>query len=307
MPRTAFLLACLTCFSHGWRGQSFIDQLQSSQKLSVSIDAGPRGNLSARGTPHNWQALAWLLLTSNPASMFNPCRSSSLQERSGARDSTLDGLHLTAFNRMGGTRRVNPMFASTTAVLERATPPPGAPPRGGGNGGGGGGGGGGEDDSLSLRLLTSDQQATVLNDWVSRTKIYCMAGEFGNRAIANLHKKALSTLQALQTFNTSGATFTKDLWRGESMFVGMFDTEETILAVAGAEVYGVSVSKKRGRKEPIPLMEVELLVSHLAVNPKELHTEDSTARLQMLMGLRYFAKSHGASIDLSEVENNVID
>ena len=168
-------------------------------------------------------------------------------------------------------------------TLQRAPPGGGI---GGGDGGddgnngrGRGGGGGGDDDadaSEFLRLLNSAEQASVCDDWVSRSRIYKMTDDPELRAA---HSEHLIGLEAVKEFDT-----TESGPRGRRMLLGLFQDDE-VRAMAGAEVSHAS----------------GLVVSSLHVYPAELNNQDSTASLRMVHALHLLADAIETPLDLTHL------
>ena len=150
-----------------------------------------------------------------------------------------------------------------------------------GRGGGGGGGGGGDDDETAefLRLLNSAEQATVLDDWVGRSRIYKMTDDAELRAAHTAH---LAELEAMTEFDTSGSGP-----RGRRMVLGLFQ-EESVRAIAGAEVSHAS----------------GLVVSSLLLYPAELNNEDSTTSLRMIHALHLLADAIESPLDMSPLRES---
>lgn len=178
-------------------------------------------------------------------------------------------------------QRRSSVHAQVGAVLEleRVPPVPPAPPTGGG------GGGGDEDDSgdcAFLRLVTPQEKGPIIDDWVSRTRIYAMMDEFGgNASLAQAHRDALVTLTELRTFEAEV---------GMHMLFGYFDGDTgKVLALAG-----VNVNKREAD---------ELAVSCVAPHPAELNDEDSTVVRQTLHGLRLLADTLEMTLDETPLTN----
>lgn len=143
----------------------------------------------------------------------------------------------------------------TTAKLERAPSPPPAPPPP--RSGGGNGKGGGDNDGRNrvfLRMLGSKEQANLLDDWASRTRIYRMSGMFGNTDLAEKHGQALESIEALRAFNISDTSIPV-----QRSILALCDSTKNVLAIASTVA-----SRKTG-----------LLVDHVAIDPAELNKKDS--------------------------------
>ena len=150
-----------------------------------------------------------------------------------------------------------------------------------GRGGGGGGGGGGDDDETAefLRLLNSAEQATVLDDWVGRSRIYKLTD---NSELSRTHSAHLAELEAMTEFDTSGSGP-----RGRRMVLGLFQ-DESVRAIAGAEVSHAS----------------GLVVSSLLLYPSELNNEDSTTSLRMIHALHLLADAIESPLDMSPLRES---
>jgi len=157
-------------------------------------------------------------------------------------------------------------------VLERAPPAP--PPT---TDGGGGGGGGDGSSSEFLRLLNAAEQASVLEDWVSRTRIYRMTD---TEDLVTAHTEALVEIEELQNFDTTGPSGEG----GRKMVLGLFK-DDNISGLAGAEV-----SHEAG-----------LVISSLIVYPAELNDPSSTAALRLIHALYLLADAIDAPLDMSPV------
>jgi len=153
------------------------------------------------------------------------------------------------------------------------------------NGGGGGGGGGGDDDDSSefLRLLNSAEQASVLEDWTMRSRIYKMTDD---AKLKEAHMAHIAELETLVEFDTSQSGTS-----GRRMVLGLFRHDE-VRAVAGAEV-----SHAAG-----------LVVNNLLVYPAELNDEDSTTTLRMMHALHLLADAIETPLNLSPLrESGCVD
>ena len=150
---------------------------------------------------------------------------------------------------------------------------------GGHGGGGGGGGGSGDDDDASefLRLLNSAEQASVLQDWTARARIYRMTEDPELKAT---HTNHLGELERLVEFDMAETGS-----NGKRMLLGLFQDDE-VRALAAAEV-----SHANG-----------LVVSSLNVYPAELNDPASTASLRMVHALHLLADAIETSLDLSPLQ-----
>jgi len=174
-----------------------------------------------------------------------------------------------------GVHRTAPLRCESAVACAVLTSPPAPPPT---FVGGDDFGGGGDDDGGSefLRLITSCEQAVVLDDWVARSRIYKMTSK---KDLRELHTAAIDEYEALRDYNTSepGAT-------GRRMLLGLFGEEDVLSALASAEVSHAS----------------GLVVSRLAMYPAELNHEDSTASLRMVHALHLLADAIDTPLDLGE-------
>ena len=127
-----------------------------------------------------------------------------------------------------------------------------------------------------LRLLNSAEQASVCDDWVSRSRIYTMTDDPELRAA---HSEHLVCLEAVKEFDT-----TESGPRGRRMLLGLFQDDE-VRAMAGAEVSHAS----------------GLVVSSLHVYPAELNNQDSTASLRMVHALHLLADAIETPLDLTHL------
>lgn len=154
-------------------------------------------------------------------------------------------------------------------VLQGAPPSP--PPDVSSGGDGGGDDGAGE----FLRLLNAAEQASVLSDWLQRSRIYKLSD---NADLVRAHADQIGELQALQNFDTSETG--PD---GRRMLLGLFDDTQ-LWAVASAEV-----SRTAG-----------LLVSRLCVYPAELNDPESTTALRLVHALHVLADAIETPINLQD-------
>lgn len=141
-----------------------------------------------------------------------------------------------------------------------------APPGGGSKvGGGGDDGGDGEPDEF-LRLLSPAEQASIIDDWSARARIYKMTDDPALRAV---HTERLAEIEALRDFDTSKRGHT-----GARMMLGL-NRSDKFVAVASAEV-----SKCSG-----------LIVTGICVYPAELNSSESTVSLCMVHALHLLANA----------------
>ena len=129
--------------------------------------------------------------------------------------------------------RATRVMANVGGVLEAPVTP--ALCGGGGNGGwtgrgggdGGGGGGGDGEGSEFLRLLDSVEQASAVDDWAARARIYRMTN---NAELQHAHSSALAELESFRAFDTAQAGA-----NGRRMLLGLFSGEQlSSMACAGA-------------------------------------------------------------------------
>mmetsp|Transcript_143177 Transcript_143177/g.249702 ORF Transcript_143177/g.249702 Transcript_143177/m.249702 type:complete len:233 (-) Transcript_143177:114-812(-) len=160
--------------------------------------------------------------------------------------------------------RVLQVVGQAAAKLERVPPaPPAAPPSGGGGGGGGG-------DEPWMRLLDPFEEVLVLEDWMSKTRVYRMAyGGYGNAEFAQAHSTALEKLEALQAYMSSESN-----GRSPRMLFGLFTPEQKILALVGTEANPNS----------------GLVCLFLSVRPSELNKKESKVKRTLLVGLHILAE-----------------
>jgi len=90
------------------------------------------------------------------------------------------------------SQRSSPVMSAGGAILERQRvppAPPGPPPSGDG--------GDGPDDFL--RVVPGPEAMELLDGWIARTRVYCMSAQFGDEAVAEVHRKSLVNLEALRS------------------------------------------------------------------------------------------------------------
>jgi len=187
--------------------------------------------------------------------------------------------------RVARLRHDRPVVANA-AVLERQKSPP-TPPRGGG----GGGGGRGNNDGLPyfVRVLTPAEKAQTFKDWMARTKIYSMTGDFdeGNKKLGEEHSKQLQALERLYQFDSAGATLPLES-NTTKLLYGGFDFAGKIIALAGIEL----------------CFERGFIASCLAMYPARVNEEDAASIPKIMFALRRFAKRMGMPLDLSQIEES---
>lgn len=218
--------------------------------------------------------LALLLQTLNPAIAFNP--SAPKMNHPTGLSSISRSRCLSALSRMH--HRTAPVMA--TAILERApAPPPAPPPPPSGRGDGKGGGDNDGSERVFMRMLGPSEQAKVLDDWVSRARIYRMTGSFGNTQLAEKHGRALESMEALRAFDISDTCISV-----QHTLLALSDSTRKVLVLASAEA-----SYKTG-----------LLVKDMAICPAELNRNDSPIETAMCTALYKLSKEMGLPLALSQ-------
>lgn len=134
----------------------------------------------------------------NPSHGFSPkylARLSSFGE--GGRSFAMLAVHLVLTALVPrGVHRTAPLRCESAVACAVLTSPPAPPPT---FVGGDDFGGGGDDDGGSefLRLITSCEQAVVLDDWVARSRIYKMTSK---KDLRELHTAAIDEYEALRDY-----------------------------------------------------------------------------------------------------------
>lgn len=165
-------------------------------------------------------------------------------------------------------------FVHCSLVIDSAPPSPPVV-----RGGGGGGDGDGGDDHY-LKMLQPGQQTAILEEWIGRTRIYQLADKISktasSAAATKKHTIALEVLEALRTFSDDQAA---DLRK--QFVISLSDADGNDQALASAVISSKKVS-----------------VSHIALRPAELNSEDSSALIRMVHGLTMLANKLGVALDL---------
>lgn len=211
---------------------------------------------------------------------------SRVRPRTAQRESHADA-HSAAFNpgvmsmsrplHMHSAHAVVPDPVMSAAVLKRPVlehAPPAPPPPANS----GGGGGDGDNSPRYLYHVSRSEAEALLADWTARTRIYSMAGQFGNAELAELHRKSLEELNEFGLFLT-------EWWRteeGRPIVLGLYSHNRTQpWALAGGREIG---------KSTVTLSGGALTTKHIAVKPAELNDGSSVADLTMRQGLRNYQK-----------------
>jgi len=157
---------------------------------------------------------------------------------------------------------------------------------------GGGGGGGGDKDEF-LRVVEPDEEELVIQDWISRSRIYKMTED------AELHERHSNAQQVMESLlscaedpgcELDGAYFDEgDEYRSAAhkVTLGLYDENESVHAIAGAEISEAG----------------ELVVNLLALNPVELNRSTSTAALRILSGIRALAEQIEVKLNLEPLKH----
>jgi hypothetical protein len=190
----------------------------------------------------------WLSVAGNDASLPTMTRSSSFPARHGVADPVMSAAVLER------------------PVLERAPPAPPPPSEYSG-----GGGGGDDDSSQQLKLVSPSEAVGLLEDWIGRTRVYKMSGQFGNQALAETYAKSLDELEVFRLFCQNQQQLGKN---GRTLILGLY-TNKKPDALAGG-----SVLSARGGV---------ILIKHLSINPIELHDDSSGTNSQMRYALHLLA------------------
>lgn len=173
--------------------------------------------------------------------------------------------------------------------LERAPPAPPPPPSGSGGGGGPGEEG---DGPVYLSRLTVSQAVEILNDWIARTRVYCMSDQFGNTAnaaVAQVNRKSLEELDVLRSWSQNLQGGPTEM---QKLLMALYASDKkTVLALAGVSVRW-QLRKEQGA----------LVVKYVSLNPAELNKEDSAVAPMMSEALRLMAQGLGADLINDEGE-----
>jgi len=199
----------------------------------------------------------WLSAAGNDDSLPSLTRASSFPARHGVADPFMSAAVLER------------------PVLERAPPAPPPPSEYSG-----GGGGGDDDSSQQLKLVSPSEAVGLLDDWIGRTRVYRMSGQFGNVAVAEMYAKSLDELEVFRSSCQNEQQLGKD---GRMLILGLYTKTKLDALAAG------SVSSARGGL---------ILIKHLSINPIELHDDSSVTNLQMRHALHLLADA----IDIGNLE-----
>lgn len=155
---------------------------------------------------------------------------------------------------------------------------------------GGGGGGGGDKDEF-LRVVDPEEEEHVIQDWISRSRIYKMTDD---AELQERHKNAQQVMEDLlnceEECDIEGALYSveEEEVRGRhKVTLGLYDEDEMVHAMAGAEISECG----------------ELVVKLLAVNPVEVNRLTSTAALRILSGIRALAEQIEVKLDLEPLKH----
>lgn len=181
--------------------------------------------------------------------------------------------------------------------FERAAPaPPPPPPNSRGRDGPGD-----KDDGgyLFVTRLSVSQVVELLDDWIARTRIYCMSSQFGNAAdvaVSEVHRKSLEDLKVLRSFRfVLDQSSPKDGFLAEALFMALYASDKkTVLALAG----GSMLWEKHNPWDPAQPRSLQ--IKHVSVNPYELNKDSSAAALKIKQGLRLMTDNLGADLTLPE-------
>merc|ERR1712190_16305 len=144
---------------------------------------------------------------------------------------------------------------------------------------------GGGDDSYRYRLKRLDDSPSipVLDDWISKTRVYSMTGSFGgNETLAKKHIDALKTLDDIRAYvkfirHVGGNPIINFQKAERALLYGLFEHED----LKGISLIGGDKSNS------------SLSVYRSAVYPTELNKEKSdirTVMIEMLQVLAAFKK-----------------
>jgi len=273
-------LTCLACATYGASEAGASNSLAALARLMVESDAiaafNPCGaHLSFFGARH----VNSPLVVAKTQRYFDLAGPSAWQQRNADLQPVASELEARHGQRIPAApwQRAAPVLAKANAgaVLERQTAPPAPPPPAGGDGGDDGDD---EDDDLVLRMVDPPEQAPLVEDWITRTRIYRMSGTFGSPEVAEKHSKALEVLEELRNFDV-----TQNVSAGQGrMLLGMATKGklDRIIALASAEF-----SEETG-----------LVVSDIAVAPVYLHTPHSAVQFSMLASLGILTQQMNTSL-----------
>lgn len=186
--------------------------------------------------------------------------------------------------------------------LQRAPPAPPPPPKSGR----GKGFGGGDNNQSTFRPISYSKAVELLDDWVARTRIYCMGENFGGSAdVAFVHKTSLPRLEMLRSFAEHelelSAAGEGPVWETTKLVMALYASDkETVSALAGAHLTWDSMGK--------PLLRVELM----SVSPANINTElvdgspeAQRAALKVKKGFLEMAKGSGADVIFPDENDGV--
>lgn len=151
---------------------------------------------------------------------------------------------------------------------------------------------GGDSGGFHLRYLTDSQAVEIVDDWIARTRIYCMSNQFGDKSKATTRRwKSLDKLKALHDLSKSETAYHATGER-KALFAMYAADKTTVLVLAGGGMLDKTTwNQFHGER---------LVVTHVVVNPMELNQEDSTVALKMEEGLGLLARSTGAHLQWPE-------
>jgi len=192
-------------------------------------------------------------------------------------------------------------FVSERPVLQRVPPAPPAPP-----GNSGGHGDDGDGSGLYLKILSGPEIVQVFDDWVGRTKVYIMTGQFGNKELAQYHQESLKSLEEFRSFcpdkeqprakdtrkrffglYTSSSRLLEESQPSQGISDDVWQASEPrLLAVAGGSAYGGALVEVGDGVFTIDQVRKSgLAIKFIAVHPAELNDEDSEADMWITQGL----------------------
>lgn len=214
-------------------------------------------------------------------------------------------------------------FVSERPVLQRVPPAPPASP-----GNSGGHGDDGDGSSLFLKILSGSEMVQVFDDWIGRTKVYIMTGQFGNKELAEHHRESLKLLEEFRSFCPD-----KEHPRAKDKrkrFFGMFKnssrlleesqpsqgisedfwlaSDPKLLAVAGGSAYGGALVE--GEDGVFTIDQVRksgLAIKFIGVHPAELNDEDSEAEMWIAQGLLQLQEGLGIQKLVIPLDMEVVD
>lgn len=239
-------------------------------------------------------------------------------------------------------KRSSSLFARSSrgggAVLERQRAPPAPPPAPPFSPGGGGGGSGGPDDvpgEFRMRELSGPETGQILESWIERTRVYCMSAQFGDKNVAEVHRKSLSDLEALRASvpespfksaepgSAPGFEYMQSGSKQEvlpvaqsTFLVALELTDKNMVdprirqdsaAKQSTQDYLESMAVKPevlaiagGAKKFTDKNELALVIAYVSVSPFEFDKEASKAAMAITEGLRNIAKDNGLDLILPQ-------